>query len=195
MYFVKCGGVWVQEKSIFQMKGGQISLNKADLAGGGMYIKGVFEATGGTVTNNYSDSDYHDMAIEATGEVREGTSLPTEFIDVAADAYYYKPVVWALEKKITNGTSEITFSPDGKCNTAQILTFLWRAAGKPECKTRLRFTDTKDLKYEKYYEAIAWAVEQGITNGTSETTFSPGESCTRGQIVTFLWRAAQNGLI
>lgn len=126
------GGVYVQRENApakFRMSGNsEIVDNYASVAGGGMYIKGVFETTGGTVTNNYSDSEYADMAIEATAEVREGTSLPTEFIDVPSDAYYYQPVLWALEKKITNGTSDITFSPDEKCSTAQILTFLWRAA-------------------------------------------------------------------
>ena len=303
------GGVWVNDKSVFQMKGGQISLNKADLAGGGvymqydsefimqggtiagnkaqlgggvyverenapatfrmsgnseivdnlgivagggMYIKGVFETTGGTVSNNFSDSEFYDLAIDPDAEVREGTTLPTAFVDVAADAYYYHPVVWALEKKVTSGTSEITFSPEDNCSTAQILTFLWRAAGsptatklfnyadvketdyfymaaqwaktkemvdyhalypnkscnrmmsvyyiwcaagKPACNTPLKFTDLTKKEHQPYKEAIAWAVEQGITSGTGETTFSPGSTCTRGQIVTLLWRAAQKGII
>jgi hypothetical protein len=85
--------------------------------------------------------------------------------------------------------------PNFYCNRMMSVYYIWCAAGKPSCKTPLKFTDTKDSSYEKYYEAIAWAVEQGITNGTSDTTFSPGSTCTRAQIVTFLWRAAQKGLI
>lgn len=167
-------------------------------------------------------------------------------------AEYEKLLKAAKDKnKITSGTSDSTFSPDAECNLAQILTFIWRAAGepqvntspriadvnpgdyyymagywaqslgiferalypntwsnrmtsvyfiwcaagKPECKTPLEFTDTQNPKYEKYYEAIAWAVENGITNGTGETTFSPGKTCSRAEIVTFLWRAASKGLI
>ena len=159
------------------------------------------------------------------------------FSDVAADAYYAAPVAWAVEKGITNGTSDTTFSPDATCTRAQIITFLWRAAGSPEPNSLKAFTDvqsdtyyakaaawaaengmaggstfspdapcTRETAVEFMWKhagspdaaaaaftdvssaAVNWAVEKSVTNGTSETTFSPDATCTRGQIVTFLYR-------
>ena len=101
--------------------------------------------------------------------------------------YYYAPVYWAVEEGITTGTSEEHFSPDAGCTRAQVVTFLWRAAGKPKpTRTENPFDDVKEGQY--YYDAVLWAVEQGITTGTTATTFRPDQTCTRGQIVTFLWR-------
>ena len=109
------------------------------------------------------------------------------FQDVPDDAYYFEAVNWAVANNVTNGTSETTFSPNMGCTRAQVVTFLWRAAGQPEPTEGTNpFTDVKEGTY--YYKAVLWAVEKGITNGTSETTFDPDETCTRGQIVTFLWR-------
>lgn len=109
------------------------------------------------------------------------------FTDVSANAYYYTPVLWAVSNEITSGTSATTFSPDAGCTRAQVVAFLWRAAGKPEPKQSGNpFTDVRDGQY--YYKAVLWAVEHGITAGTSATTFSPDATCTRGQIVSFLWR-------
>lgn len=111
------------------------------------------------------------------------------FIDVPAGAYYYDAVYWAVDEGITNGTTAVTFSPDNACTRAQMVTFLWRAAGEPEPETSVNpFTDVSASAY--YYDAVLWAVEQGITNGTSATTFSPDATVTRGQTVTFLWRNA-----
>lgn len=109
------------------------------------------------------------------------------FADVATDAYYYDAVKWAVEKDITNGVSETLFGPDQACTRAQIVTFLWRAAGSPEPKSGSSFADVAADAY--YAKAVAWAVENGITKGTSETTFHPDETCTRAQGVTFLYRA------
>ena len=109
------------------------------------------------------------------------------FTDVATDAYYYDAVKWAVEKGVTNGVSETLFGPDQACTRAQIVTFLWRAAGSPEPKSGSSFTDVAADAY--YAKAVAWAVENGITKGTSETTFHPDETCTRAQGVTFLYRA------
>ena len=110
------------------------------------------------------------------------------FTDVFASDYYYDAVLWAVEKGITNGTSATTFSPNAVCTRAQVVTFLWRAAGESAPKSSdMPFTDVAEGAY--YYDAVLWAVENGITNGTSATTFSPDADCTRGQIVTFLWRA------
>ena len=118
-------------------------------------------------------------------------SAPTgknPFIDVPAGSYYEDAVVWAVEKGITSGTSAVTFDPNGNCTRAQAVTFLWRAAGSPAPKTKVMpFTDVPSGSY--YYDAVLWAMEQGITKGTSDTAFSPNASCTRAQIVTFLWRA------
>mgnify|MGYP004492579851 CR=1 FL=1 len=109
------------------------------------------------------------------------------FQDVPSDAYYSEAVNWAVANNVTNGTSETTFEPDVGCTRAQVVTFLWRAAGQPEPTEGTNpFTDVKEGTY--YYKAVLWAVEKGITNGTSETTFDPDETCTRAQIVTFLWR-------
>lgn len=118
-------------------------------------------------------------------------SAPTgknPFVDVPAGSYYEDAVVWAVEKGITSGTSAVTFDPNGNCTRAQAVTFLWRAAGSPAPKTKVMpFTDVPSGSY--YYDAVLWAMEQGITKGTSDTAFSPDASCTRAQIVTFLWRA------
>lgn len=109
------------------------------------------------------------------------------FADVETDAYYYDAVKWAVEKGVTNGVSETLFGPDQACTRAQIVTFLWRAAGSPEPKSGSSFADVAADAY--YAKAVAWAVENGITKGTSETTFHPDETCTRAQGVTFLYRA------
>ena len=110
------------------------------------------------------------------------------FGDVSESSYYYDPVLWAVQKGITNGTTPTTFSPYDPCTRGQIVTFLWRAFGSPEPeKDENPFTDVPENMY--YYKAILWAVEQGITTGTSATTFSPEDTCTRGQVATFLWRA------
>lgn len=110
------------------------------------------------------------------------------FTDVPSGAYYEDAVVWAVKKDITSGTSATTFNPDGSCTRAQAVTFLWRAAGSPEPKSAaMPFTDVPAGSY--FEKAVLWAVENGITKGTSDTAFSPNASCTRAQIVTFLWRA------
>ena len=114
----------------------------------------------------------------------------SKFTDVPATEYYYNAVNWAVENEIVAGTSATTFSPNQNCTRGQIVTFLWRAAGKPEPKTTVNpFTDVKSSEY--YYKAVLWAFENNIVAGTSAATFSPNQNCTRGQIVTFLWRAAE----
>ena len=111
------------------------------------------------------------------------------FTDVPEGSYYEDAVIWAVDKGITGGTSATTFSPNGICTRAQAVTFLWRAAGSPAPKSSaMPFTDVKAGSY--YYDAVLWAVEQGITAGTSATTFAPDLNCSRAQIVTFLYRAA-----
>ena len=116
----------------------------------------------------------------------EPTTTENPFTDVAADAYYAKAVLWAVETGVTKGTSETTFSPDDTCTRAQIVTFLWRAEGEPEAAAETSFTDVPADSW--FAGAVAWAVENDVTKGTSETTFAPNDTCTRAQIVTFLWR-------
>ena len=113
------------------------------------------------------------------------------FVDVATGSYYEDAVDWAVENGITKGTDDTHFSPDGICTRAQAVTFLWRTAGSPVSKTStMPFTDVPVGSY--YYDAVLWAVENGITKGTSDTTFSPNMTCSRAQIVTFLWRSEKS---
>ena len=113
------------------------------------------------------------------------------FVDVATGSYYEDAVDWAVGNGITQGTDATHFSPDGICTRAQAVTFLWRAAGSPKPETRtMPFTDIPVGSY--YYDAVLWAVENGIAKGTSDTTFSPNMTCTRAQIVAFLWRSEKS---
>ena len=108
------------------------------------------------------------------------------FVDVAESAYYYDAVLWAAENGITGGTDATHFSPNATCTRAQIVTFLWRSQESPAADTVNPFTDVAADAY--YNSAVLWAVENGITAGTTATTFSPNNDCTRAQIVTFLYR-------
>lgn len=129
------------------------------------------------------------VSISATFKlVEDMNTTTTSFNDVSSSAYYYNAVQWAVKNNITQGTSSGKFSPDSACTRAQVVTFLWRAKGSPEPKMNVnQFTDISPSDY--YYKAVLWAVENGITEGTSSTQFSPNSSCTRSQVVTFLWRA------
>ena len=125
--------------------------------------------------------------VEVKATFMEDNSMLNFFYDVPNGAYFYEAVKWAVDKGITNGLSDTMFGPYESCTRAQIVTFLWRAAGSPEPKTASSFTDVPANAY--YAKAVAWAVENGITNGMTETTFAPDATCTRGQSVTFLYRA------
>ncbi|MDR3914527.1 MAG: S-layer homology domain-containing protein [Oscillospiraceae bacterium] len=125
--------------------------------------------------------------VEVKATFMEDNSVLNFFYDVPNDAYFYEAVKWAVDKGITNGLSDTMFGPYESCTRAQIVTFPWRAAGSPEPKTASSFTDVPANAY--YAKAVAWAVENGITNGMTETTFAPDATCTRGQSVTFLYRA------
>ena len=134
-----------------------------------------------TVTKNLSDAGLAAII----GALGNG-SLP--FNDVTVRDYFYDAVKWAVDRGITSGTSRYTFSPDAPCTRAQVVTFLWRAAGCPQPTSKSNpFTDVRADDY--FYTAVLWAVENGITNGTSAKTFSPDATVTRAQVVTFLWRA------
>ena len=121
----------------------------------------------------------------------EDNSMLNFFVDVPADAYYYDAVLWAAKEGITGGTDATHFSPNATCTRAQAVTFLWRAAGSPAPQSHaMPFTDVAEGSY--YHDAVLWAVENGITKGTSDTTFTPNAKCTRAQIVTFLWRSQKS---
>jgi len=127
--------------------------------------------------------------VEVKATFMEDNSMLNFFYDVPNGAYFYEAVKWAVENGITTGVGNDLFAPEQSCTRAQIVTFLWRAAGSPEPKTASSFTDVPANAY--YAKAVAWAVENGITNGMTETTFAPDATCTRGQSVTFLYRAYQ----
>lgn len=113
------------------------------------------------------------------------------FKDVKATDYYYNPVKWAVENGVSSGTSNNTFSPTSPCTRAQVMTFLWRAMGSPEPhRPTSDFIDVKETDY--YKDAVQWAVENNVTAGTSNELFSPNAVCTRGQVMTFLWRAEKS---
>lgn len=116
----------------------------------------------------------------------EPVSTENPFTDVAPSDYFYKAVLWANETGITNGTSRTTFGANDPCTRAHVVTFLWRAHEKPAADSANPFSDVPEGQY--YTDAVLWAVSQNITNGTSPTTFGPGSPCTRGQVVTFLYR-------
>ena len=117
----------------------------------------------------------------------EPKTTKNPFTDVDKKAYYYKAVLWAVEEGITSGTTKTTFSPDQVCTRAQIVTFLWRSKGEPSpTVTKNPFDDVKEKDY--YYNAVLWASGSGVTSGTTKTTFSPLDPCTRGQVVTFMFR-------
>ena len=145
---------------------------------------------GVTITDNKFTMPAEDVEVQAVFE-KDAPIRKHPFLDVPAGAYYEDAVVWAVGKGITSGTNATTFDPNGTCTRAQAVTFLWRAAGSPTPKTKLMpFPDVPVGSY--YWNAVLWAIEQGITEGTSYLTFSPNDSCTRAQIVTFLWRAKGN---
>ncbi len=190
------------------MKSGSKTIT--DFGGGYATISVPYELAKGQdpagIVVYYLDNSGNIHACETMYDVRTGRAIFTtghlslyfvgyapenlvNFADVASGAYYYDAVVWAVANGITKGTSATAFSPDLSCTRAQTVTFLWRAAGSPAPKSSVNpFTDVKAGAY--YYDAVLWAVEQGITKGTGADTFSPDATVTRGQTVTFLYRAA-----
>ena len=149
------------------------------------------------ITNGTDETHFSPNATCTRGQVvtflwrAAGSPKPSSsknpFTDISKKAYYYDAVLWAVEKGITNGTSDTTFGPNEPCTRGQVVTFLHRYEGKPKPTSAVNpFTDVKKGAF--YYDAVLWAVKKGITNGTTETTFSPDSACTRGQIVTFLYR-------
>jgi len=166
------------------------NLVKVQMQSGGadVYVSEfTYDANGNqsTETTTYADGSVEKFEYQYEAySVERGPA----FVDVQDEnAYYYKPVDWAVEQGITNGTDESHFSPELSCSRAQMVTFLWRAAGSPEPKKAVNpFSDVKKGAY--YYDAVLWAVENGITQGTGEGKFSPEDTVSRGQTVTFLYR-------
>ena len=151
--------------------------------------------TGGvTIKDNKFTMPVGNVEVKAIFE-KDATPPPAPgvnpFVDVPSGSYYKEAVNWAVENGITKGTDTTHFSPNGICTRAQAVTFLWRAAGSPAAKSgAMPFTDVKAGSY--YETAVLWAVENGITKGTTATTFSPEQNCSRAQIVTFLWRSEKS---
>ena len=161
---------------------------------GDIYSVYEFDANGNNTKKSTYDNDGKLTDVyEYTYEKLNAAPVPTapSFVDVAADAYYAQAVAWATENGVTKGTSETTFSPNQSCTRAQLVTFLWRAAGEPEPQTTSNpFTDVVAGSY--YEKAVLWAVEKGITKGVDVDKFAPEKTCTRAQIVTFIYRAAES---
>ena len=145
----------------------------------------------GAVRSYTFENVRHAHTIEVIFMKAGGSPQTGVFVDVATGSYYEDAVDWAVENGITTGVSANRFDPNGVCTRAQAVTFLWRAAGSPAPRSRtMPFTDVPVGSY--YYDAVLWAVENGITKGTSDTTFSPNMTCTRAQIVAFLWRSEKS---
>lgn len=193
----------------------------ADLTGGTVTLNRTYAIAGSTVTITVTpeegfalesltvtDAKGSQLTLTDLGEGKYSFRMPSgkvtvtaefaeieqpmenPFEDVTAEDYYYDAVLWAVKQGITEGDGDSTFSPEKTCTRAEIVTFLWRAAGSPEPKTQdLTFTDVSQDEY--YCKAVLWALENGITLGTGDTTFSPEEPCTRAQGLTRLWRAMQ----
>lgn len=189
-----CSNMMYPEMTVYTMEGGkEVSIAYAYPGSGAwtlpndskIYHLSIFEGS------SFASIDYY--VTSGSGASAPVTPVEPEkpelaVNDVSKDDYYYDAVAWAVENGITKGTSSTTFSPKSACTRGQVVTFLWRAAGKPEPKTKENpFTDVSENS--AFYKAILWAVENNITNGTSSTTFSPKNTCSGGHIITFLWRA------
>ena len=158
-------------------------------------LKAALEAAKAVFDKADATQEEVDAAVKAVNDAITGLVPKDDFLfeDVKDPAkFYFDPVYWAFkaDPQITNGIDDTHFGPDNPCTRGHVVTFLWRAAGCPEPKSSE--TPFKDLKKGAFYEkAVAWAVENGITNGMTPTTFGPNNTCTRGQIVTFLKRAIE----
>ena len=171
----------------------------ADVAADAYYAEAVNWAvekavTAGTSAATFSPDDTCTRAQMVTFLWRTaGSPAPAHsgsaFMDVARGSYYEKAVIWAAENNITSGTAPFTFSPNNTVTRAEAVTFLWRLAGEARLVKTMPFTDVNNLAF--YTNAVLWALQQGITSGTTATTFSPDDPCTRAQIVTFLHRYSQ----
>ena len=186
----KNGGVTASHKSA--AKGALVTLTVTPDKGYVLETLNAFDQNGNALPLTQQNGKYGftmpASAVTVKATFMDDNTMLNFFVDVSASDYYYDAVLWAVGKGITGGTSATTFNPSGNCTRAQAVTFLWRAAGSPAPKTKVMpFTDVPAGSY--YHDAVLWAMERGITKGTSDTAFSPNATCTRAQIVTFLWRA------
>ena len=161
------------------------------------YYDAILWAVGEGITNGVTTTRFAPDDLTTRGQIvtflwraagePEPSSNENPFTDVKAGDFCYKAVLWAVENGITNGVTKTTFAPNSNCTRAQAVTFLHRYLGKPEPTIANPFTDVDSGEF--YANAIRWAVENGVTTGVTTTTFEPDSTCTRGQIVTFLYRA------
>ena len=146
----------------------------------------------GETAVHISYTELGDGSVELNEQIQ--VTLPSSFTDVPAGSFYEAPVIWAVKNGITTGATATTFNPNGNCQRAQVVSFLWRSAGSPEpTSAENPFTDVKESDF--YYKAVLWAVENGITNGLTADTFGPFALCNRAQVVTFLWRAMEEPVV
>ena len=189
----KNGGVTASHKSA--AKGALVTLTVTPDKGYALETLNVLDQNGKALPLTQQNGKYGftmpASAVTVKATFMDDNTMLNFFVDVSASDYYYDAVLWAVGKGITGGTSATTFDPSGNCTRAQAVTFLWRAAGSPAPKTKVMpFTDVPAGSY--YHDAVLWAMEQGITKGTSDAAFSPNTTCTRAQIVTFLWRSQKS---
>lgn len=160
---------------------GHLNANKSVKASYTAPGKNIYEATISVIDEKGNDvGPFSDTYIE------EVDQLANPFKDVSNDAWYKDAVLWALDYNITTGKTEELFGANDTCTRAEAVTFLWRAAGKPEMKSNIKFSDVKPDAY--YANAVTWAAETGVTTGMKDGTFQPDKKCTRAEIVTFMWR-------
>ena len=188
----KNGGVTASHKSA--AKGALVTLTVTPDKGYVLETLNAFDQNGSALPLTQQNGKYGftmpASAVTVKATFMDDNTMLNFFVDVSASDYYYDAVLWAVGKGITGGTSATTFDPSGNCTRAQAVTFLWRAAGSPAPKTKVMpFTDVPAGSY--YHDAVLWAMEQGITKGTSDTAFSPNATCTRAQVVTMLFRFAK----
>lgn len=186
------GSVTVNPAKVF--KGDTVTVTATPDKGYTLETITVTDGSGKEIAVTEKDGKYTfampaaNVTVKAT--FMEDNTMLNFFTDVSADAYYYDAVLWAVKYGITDGTSETTFSPNANCTRGQIVTFLWKAAGSPEPKS---LSGLSDVPADAYYaKAVAWALENGITSGTGNQTFSPNAACTRAQAVTFLYHASNS---
>ena len=189
----KNGGVTASHKSA--AKGALVTLTVTPDKGYALETLNVLDQNGKALPLTQQNGKYGftmpASAVTVKATFMDDNTMLNFFVDVSASDYYYDAVLWAVGKGITGGTSATTFDPSGNCTRAHAVTFLWRAAGSPAPKTKVMpFTDVPAGSY--YHDAVLWAMEQGITKGTSDTAFSPNPTCPRAQIVPFLWRSQKS---
>ena len=180
--FISC---WALDYVIIPTSVNTIEMTAFGNAISGSTMNDVYYCGSAAQWGRISIGEHNDSLLKASFHYNYDPNM--SFTDVAAGSYCYNAVQWAVANSITNGTDAMHFSPNAGCTRGQVVTFLWRAAGEPTVSGNVGFVDVAPGSY--CYEAVKWAVANGITKGTDATHFSPNAGCTRGQVVTFLWRA------